>query len=584
MGSTGDTNYYDLGSFHREVTTRSGAAQKWFDRGLVWCYGFNHEEAARCFENVIENDPDCTMGYWGLAYALGPNYNKPWELFDEKDLETSLRRVHDAVQKAQEHASKATPFEQALAHAIQFRNPKDVADKDYSRYNRAYADAMEAVYRQFPDDLDAVTLYADALMNITPWGLWDLRTGEPMPGSRAVEAKKVLDCALAEHEQQAHEHPGLLHMYIHMIEMSHTPELGVAVADRLRDLIPDSGHLRHMPSHLDILIGDYRRAIASNAAAAIADEKYHVREGGMNFYTLYRLHDYHSLVYAAMFNGQSRIALETVAKMEEHLPAGLLSVDSPPMADWLEAFLSTRLHVLVRFGRWEDILALPLPNDPQLYCVTTAMTHYAKGIAWAVTGDVARADEERTRLHAAVERVPDTRMEYPNRCSDILAIAKAMLDGELEYRKGNHDEAFAHLRRSVDLDDALNYAEPWAWMQPTRHALAALLLEQGRVEEAARAYAADLGFDDTLPRARQHPNNVWALHGYHECLSRLGGSDRTTRKIVEQQLRLALAVADVPVTASCYCRKSGGGGGGDGGSTTPLGAALASIKSSCGGC
>ncbi|OJD32774.1 tpr domain protein [Diplodia corticola] len=571
MGSTGD-DYYDLGSFHRGVTTRNPTAQKWFDRGLVWCYGFNHEEAARCFESVIENDPDCSMGYWGLAYALGPNYNKPWELFDEKDLETSLRRVHDAVHKAQEHAAKATPFEQAVAHAIQFRNPKDVADKDYSRYNRAYADAMEAVYRQFPDDLDAVTLYADALMNLTPWELWDLRTGKPMPGSRAVEVKTVLDRALADHEQQAHEHPGLLHMYIHMIEMSHTPELGITLADRLRDLIPDAGHLRHMPSHLDILIGDYRRAIASNAAAAEADEKYYAREGGMNFYTLYRLHDYHSLVYAAMFNGQSRAALDTVAKMEEHLPASLLSVDSPPMADWLESFLSARLHVLVRFGRWHDILALPLPADPHLYCVTTAMTHYAKGIAYAVTADIPRASEQRALLRAAVSRVPDTRMEYPNRASDILAIAVAMLDGELEYRKENYDDAFAHLRKAVELDDSLNYAEPWAWMQPTRHALAALLLEQGRVQEAADAYAADLGFDDTLPRARQHPNNVWALHGYHECLARLGGRDHEqTRKIVEQQLRLALAVADVEVTASCYCRRGRGEGEG-------------STKASCGGC
>lgn len=545
-------DYYDLGTFHRSVSTQDSEAQKWFDRGLVWCYGFNHEEATRCFEKVVSLDPSCAMGYWGLAYSLGPNYNKPWELFDADDLKTTLERVHQAIQQAIAHAGKATPFEQALIHAIPYRHPRDAADTDYGAYNRAYADAMAKVYRQFPDDLDVVTLYADALMNITPWGLWDLRSGEPGPGSRVVECKSVLDRALREDEDGANAHPGLLHMYIHMIEMSSTPELGIPPADRLRDLVPDAGHLRHMPSHLDILIGDYRRAVASNAVACAADEAFYHREGGMNFYTLYRLHDYHSLIYAAMFNGQSKFALDTARRMEVHVPDELMRVESPPMADWLEAFRSATMHVLVRFGRWQDILDLKIPDDQKLYCVTTAMIHYAKGVAFAVRGNVAEAESERRLLRAAVDRVPATRMEYPNKCSDVLAVAEAMLDGELEYRKGNYEVAFEHLRKAVDLDDALNYAEPWAWMQPTRHALAALLLEQGHVEEAAKAYAADLGFDDTLPRARQHPNNVWALHGFHECLIKLGRKDEA--KILEPQLKLALAVADVPVTASCYCR------------------------------
>ncbi|KAH7061576.1 TPR domain protein [Macrophomina phaseolina] len=551
MGSAHD-GYYDLGSFHRDISTHDPDAQRWFDRGLVWCYAFNHEEAARCFDKVVALDPSCAMGYWGLAYALGPNYNKPWQLFDPDDLKTTLARVHRAIQHALARAGSATPFEQALVHAIPFRHPRDPDDRDYARYNRAYADAMAKVHRQFPHDLDAVTLYADALMNLTPWGLWDLRTGKPGPGSRVVEAKAVLDAALHAQEDAANAHPGLLHMYIHMIEMSGAPELGIPPADRLRDLVPDAGHLRHMPSHLDILIGDYRRAVASNAAACTADELYYRREGGMNFYTLYRLHDYHSLIYAAMFNGQSKFALDAAERMEKHVPEELLRVESPPMADWLESFRSASMHVLVRFGRWDEILEMPLPDDQKLYCVTTAMIHYAKGVALAVKGLVEDAEGQRKALRAAVERVPATRMEYPNKCSDVLAVAEAMLDGELEYRKGNYEVAFEHLRKAVELDDALNYAEPWAWMQPTRHALAALLLEQGHVEEAAHAYAADLGFDDTLPRARQHPNNVWALHGFHECLVKLGR--KAEAKILEPQLKLALAVADVPVTASCYCR------------------------------
>ncbi|EOD43864.1 putative tpr domain protein [Neofusicoccum parvum UCRNP2] len=459
MGSAQD-DYYDLGTFHRAVSTRSPEAQLWFTRGLIWSYAFNHEEAARCFGRTVSHDPGCAMGHWGLAYALGPNYNKPWELFDADDLSTTLAKTQAAVEQALAHAGSASPTEQALIRAIQHRRPRDAADTDYAACNRAYADAMADAYAAFPDDLDVATLHADALMNVTPWNLWDLRTGLPTAQSRAAEAKRVLERAMAADAANALVHPGLLHMYVHLIEMSSTPELGVVPADALRDLVPEAGHLRHMPSHLDILIGDYRRAVQANQVACAADEKYFAREGGANFYTVYRLHDYHSLIYAAMFNGQSKFALDTVAKMEAHIPEHVLRVQSPPMADWLEAGLSPRMHVLVRFGRWQDILDLELPADRQLYCVTTAMMHYAKGVAFAATGNVPEAEKQRALLHEAVDRVPASRMEYPNKCSDILAIAKAMLDGELEYRKENFEAAFEHLRKAVELDDALVYAEP----------------------------------------------------------------------------------------------------------------------------
>jgi len=219
-----------------------------------------------------------------------------------------------------------------------------------------------------------------------------------------------------------------------------------------------------------------------------------------------------------------------------------------------EGFLAMRVHVLIRFGRWQDAVDLPLPHDPVLYCVTTAMAHYAKGVAYSATGRVREAEVERELFLAALQRVPASRMLFNNTCQDILAVASAMLDGELEYRKGNHDLAFTHLRRSIELDDSLPYDEPWGWMQPTRHAYGALLLEQGHVEEAAAVYRADLGIDDTLPRALQHPNNVWSLHGYHECLVALGRADEA--RIIGKQLTLAAAFADVPVTASCFCRLS----------------------------
>ncbi|KAK6608030.1 hypothetical protein H4I96_04265 [Botrytis cinerea] len=508
------TEYYNLGSFKLDITTKSEDAQVWFNRGLTW-----------------------PMHSTTRTFALGPNYNKPWETFDEIDLKTTVLRTYKASRQAKEHAANATTLEQALIDAIQFRYPCDDLVKDYSTQDRAYADAMDSVYKQHPYSLDVATLYADAMMNLTPWKLWDLHTGNPGTGARTLKIKSVLESSLA--QDGAFQHPGLLHMYIHCIEMSPNPELGLNAADHLRDLIPDAGHLRHMPSHLDILIGDYRRAIASNYDAIIVDEKFLTLSGSNNFYTFYRLHDYHSLIYAAIANG---------GISSRDLVACLVT----PMADWLETYMSVRVHVLIRFGMWQDIIQMEFPIDRQLYCVTMAMLHYAKGVAYAATFKVQEAEKERSLFRSAVEQVPATRQEYPNKCVDILAVGAAMLDGEIEYRRENYKEAFASLRKSIELSDRLIYCEPWGWMQPPRHAYAALMLEQGHVEEAAIVYSADLGVDGMLPRAHQHPNNVWALQGYHECLTRLGREAEA--RLIEPQLKLALAIADVPVKASCFCR------------------------------
>ena len=317
-------------------------------------------------------------------------------------------------------------------------------------------------------------------------------------------------------------HPGLLHMYVHTMEMSPFPERALRAADQLRDLVPDAGHLVHMPTHIDVLCGNYRDVVTGNRRAIVADRKFLEREGALNFYTLYRCHDYHFTIYGAMFLGQPEPALEAAAELQATLTEELLRIEVPVMADWLEGFVPMRLHVLVRFGMWDAILAEPFPDDAQLYCVTTAMLHYAKGVAHAATGDLAAADEQRRLFREAYARVPDTRYLFNNTCLDALAVAGAMLDGEIEYRRGHFDAAFAHLRRSVELDDNMLYDEPWAWMQPTRHALGALLLEQGHVEQAEAVYRADLGLDSTLSRPCQHPDNVWSLHGFHECLTRLG--------------------------------------------------------------
>ncbi|KAF4944424.1 hypothetical protein FGADI_12705 [Fusarium gaditjirri] len=538
-----------LPPFTRGVTTTKPEAKRWVQDGIVWCYAFNHAEGERCFERAIEIDPECCLAYWGLAFALGPNYNKPWKAFDRNDLKHTTLKGLEACKHAEALASKASPVERALAGAIRHRFPKDENDTNHARsWNSAYAEAMRPVYEEFKDDLDIATLYADALMNLTPWALWDVRTGKPAPGSEVLEIQEVLERGIA--QEGGYEHIGLLHAYIHVTEMSTEPEKGLLAAEHLRRLANEAGHLAHMPSHLDILIGDYRRAISANAKAIIADEKFVSLRGGGDFYTIYRMHDYHSLIYAAMFAGQYGVSIKAVNQMEVAIPDEDLRIESPPMADWLETFRSVRPHILIRFGKWEEIIGMPLPTDQELLCVTTATIHYAKGVAYAALGNVDESAKQRELFIAAKARVPPTRTQYPNKCLDVLAVAEAMLDGELEYRRGNIELAFEHLRKSIDLDDGLRYAEPWAWMQPARHAYAALLMEQGRIEEAAEVYRTDLGLNNKLFRARHHPNNVWALHGYHECAAKLGLDGEA--RIVRQQLKTAMAFVDVPIESSFH--------------------------------
>ncbi|WP_083267094.1 tetratricopeptide repeat protein [Mycolicibacterium porcinum] len=542
--------YYRLGSYHRPTDTPSPPAQIWFDRGMVWSYAFNHEEAVRCFERALQLDPDLALARWGIAYAVGPNYNKAWDAFDPTDLSTSLARARTELGRAT--AGRASALERDLISALHKRFPTDDPENSeaLTAGHAAYADAMTALAAAHPDDIDVQTLAADALLNVTAWALWDGRTGEPAPGSRVVEAKQILDAALA--TTAGRQHPGVLHLYIHAMEMSTTPQAALPAADLLRGLVPDAGHLQHMASHIDVLCGDYRNSVTANLAAVQADRKFVAREGALNFYSLYRAHDLHFVVYSAMFEGNSQIALAAADELAAQLTPEVLSVSSPPMADWLEAFVPLRVHVLVRFGRWDDLIAEPLPADPELYCTTTATIHYGRGVAYAATGRVEQARSERDRFLDAYRRIPDTRYLFNNTSLDILAIAEQMLNGEIAYREGDYDTAFAYLRRAIELDDALPYDEPWGWMQPTRHAYGALLLEQGHVEEAARVYAADLGLDPTLSRSSHHPNNVWSLHGYHECLRRLGRDAEAV--IIGQQLELAQARADVTVQASCACR------------------------------
>ncbi len=456
--------YFDLGSHSRAVTTGSKEAQRWFDRGLLWIYGYNHEEAITCFRHALRADPGCAMAQWGIAYAIGPNYNKPWIAFSDDEKSETLRIAHAALAAAT-GSDRLSPVERDLIAALTRRYPEDCVD-DFDPWHDAYAAAMHEVHLAHSADLDVTTLCAEALMNRTPWQLWDLRSGNPAKRSSAPKARTIMEAAFSS-DPAAWRHPGLLHMYIHLMELSSTPERALRHGDALLNLVPDSGHLIHMPTHIDVLCGEYQNVVERNSRAIVVDNKYRDRVGGDNFYTVYRCHNLHFKIYGALFLGQPAPALDAADALVAELPEAVLR----PMADWFEGFIPMKQHVLIRFGRWSDIVAQTLPEDAELYSVTTAMMHYARAIAFANLHQPDRAQAERARFHAAVERVPDARMLFNNTCQDILKVAEQMMLGELEYHQGNHSAAFAHLRRSVELDDNLPYDEPWGWMQPTRHAL-----------------------------------------------------------------------------------------------------------------
>jgi len=544
--------YYDLGPYSRTVTTKSEEAQLWFDRGLNWLFGYNHGEAIACFKKAAEADPDCAMAYWGVAYATGPNYNLPWHLYDPKGRAMALAAAYEAAQEAKARTDKITTVEKALIEALDARYPQRDPIDDLMPWNMDYTNCMRKVLADNPSDLDVQTVFVESIMNETPWKMWDLKTGGIAEDAGTAEAREILETSFRD-VAESWDHPGLLHLYVHLMEMSPFPELALRAGDRLRDLVPESGHLIHMPTHIDVLCGNYRDVVVYNQKATVADRKFLEREGAMNVYAMYRTHNYHFTIYGAMFLGQYTPAIEAAQELIDRTPEELLMVPSPPMADFLEGYLSMKQHVLVRFGKWQEIVDQEMPDNQELYCATSAMMRYAKSVAHSAMGNVEEAEKEKALFLEAKAKVPESRRVHNNRVYDLLDIGEQMLNGELEYRRNNYDIAFEHLRKAVELDDALPYDEPWGWMQPTRHALGALLMEQGHFTEAEAVYREDLGLDQTLSRACQHPGNLWSLHGLHECLTQRGETVEALH--IKQQLDQAIARAEVTVHASCYCRQ-----------------------------
>lgn len=547
-----ETAYFDLGRYGRTVTTSAPEAQLWFDRGLNWLFGFNHAEAIKCFQRALAHDPECAMAHWGVSYACGPNYNLPWRRYDPRGRQTALSAAFDAMQGARLHAAKASPVERALIEALAARYPQREAVEDMDPWDKAYTAQMRKVFDASPGDLDVRAVFADAMMNETPWKMWDLRSRKPAEAARTEECRAILEAAF-DTTPAAWDHPGLLHLYVHLMEMSPFPHRALRAADRLREIAPDAGHLIHMPTHIDILCGHYHDALVYNRKALVADRRFLAYAEDPGVYLMYVIHNFHFAIYGAMFLGQYAPAIAAAEELIATVPEMVLRIESPPMADFLEAYLTMKQHVLVRFGKWREIIAQKLPEDQELYCANVAMMHYAKTVAHSALGEVNEAEIEKALFTAAKSRVPKGRRVHNNTVVDLLCVAEEMLNGELEYRKRNDATAFAHLRRAVELDDALPYDEPWGWMQPARHALGALLIERGHIEEAEAVYRSDLGLDGKLSRACQHPNNLWSLHGLHECLIRRGETAEAAQ--VAHRLELASARAEMKIKASCFCRE-----------------------------
>lgn len=549
---------FDLGAYRRPISTRSAGTQRWFDIGLNWCYGFNHEEGIKCFEKALETDPDCAFVHWGIAYAAGPFYNLTWKEHGEAEANTATKRCFEHVQLARSVAASASEVERRLIEALacRFQKPHRVSSQEFEQWDDAYAAAMRRVYEEFPDDQDVMALFVEALMMRTVRRLWNLKTGAPAPNSDVLEALEGCERSIRlADEAGIAQHPAIVHLHIHLLEMSTMPERGMRSADLLGEMCPDAGHMNHMPGHIYVLCGEYEKAKLASEKAVRANDLYLAYADELTYYLLGCCHDLHLMMFTCMLLGQYRPALWAADKVRSLVTRNVVSIpDRLKLTQTVEGYHAMKSHVQVRFGRWQEIIDEPMVDEPELYVLTTAMQHYAKGVAHATLREFKAAERERERFHQHMSRIPPERRFLSNPTRASLAVGAALLDGELAYHQSRHEEAYGHLRQAVELDDNLSYTEPWAWMHPPRHALAALLLDQGHAQEAEQVYRDDLGLSGKVQRCAQHPNNVWALHGLVECLKRRGEADEIQG--MQARLTTALAKADVPISSSCLCRTS----------------------------
>ena len=521
--ATAPANRY--GTFHRPITTSSPLCQERFDEGLLLCYGFNHDEAVRRFNDALAADPGCAMAWWGIAHALGPNINAP--LTDK----AVAKKAHEAAQKAKAMSGKCSPVEQQLIAAMCTRYADPPPD-DRAPLDKAWAAAMKQVRAAFPADPDVGALYAESLVDLSPWDYW---TKAQEPKENTNEALATLESVLASHPN----HQQAIHLYIHATEPSRHPEKALPAARRLAGLAPGCGHLVHMPAHTYQRCGLYADAIESNLDGTKVDRDYFAGAGPQAIYHFYMAHNQHFATWAAMYAGDSATALRMARECVKDLPPHLLK-DLPPFCD---GFLSVPWMAMIRFGRWQEILAEPQPGEQ--FPISRALWHFARGIAHTNLGDLAAAENDSKQFDAAAKLVPDSATLGFSPAKPALEVARAVLAGEHLFRSGKRTEGIASLRRAVELEDDLRYDEPSSWMTPVRHALGALLLESGDHKAAAAVYREDLA---------RHADNGWSLHGLAEA-QRLAGDPEAAK--TDAAFRQAFRHADVAISSSCFCRQAG---------------------------
>ena len=527
-----------LGKFHRPVTTRSAVSQQYFDQGMRLLWAFNHDEAARSFAKSAQLDPDCAACYWGLALTVGPNYNVA-EMSGMR-----ARVAWDALQKAREHVAQASPVERALigALAARYPGPDPIGPANLESVQTAYASAMREVALRFPDDLDVQTLCAEAEMNVHAWRLWTA-DGQPVAGTRDIETR------LEEVMRRDPGHPGANHYYIHVMEASPHPEQALAAAERLGGMMPAAGHLEHMPAHILQRVGRYEEAAEANRRGAAADETYFATTAAPGYYGMYRAHNYAFLAWSAAMEGRKAEALAAVQSVSQHVPLDMdLSMGD---SGWN---LSPQYAVLVRFGLWDELLALRAPEAraPGLQLGWL----YGRGVALAARGQTDAAREALAHIQQLRKEVGDEARAGGNGLRDVLDVAEPIVAGRIAATEGRSDDAIGQLEKAVAAEDRLAYNEPSDWFFPARHLLGAELLLAGRASQAERVYREDL---------RRNPANGWSLFGLAAALRAEGRSAEAAR--ITQQFHTAWQHADVrlltsafwfagPDTTSCECQRT----------------------------
>jgi tetratricopeptide (TPR) repeat protein len=515
-----------LGKYQHPITIPSGdpLVQRFFDQGLMLSHSFNHREAERSFREAARRDPDCAMCYWGVALVNGPNINSRMD-------DDQVPVAWEALRKALSLADRVSEEEQAYINALAARyGPEPVEDR--APLDLAYAEAMKEVATRYPDDPDAVTLYAEALMDLHPWDYW-LKNGEPRPWTQEIVT------TLESVRRVAPDHPLGNHLYIHAVEASQTPERGLEAARRLGNVAPGAGHLVRMPSHIYIRVGEYHEGTLANQRAVESDNRYVTQCHAQGIYPLaYIPRNHHFLWATATLEGRSQLAIEAARSTAEMIDPEMMRV---PGMGTLQHFHSVPLHAFIRFGKWEEILDHPEPDQDLLY--PRGVWHYARGLAFARTGRLDLAEDELAQLQttAADSALQTVTIRDINRTDTLMKIASLVLEGEIAAKAWDFNMAVTYLEQAIELEDGLAYNEPPDWFFPVRQNLGAVLIEAGRFADAERVYQEDL---EVFPR------NGWSLYGMAQALR--GQQKNQAARRVEEKFEKAWQWSDVSLPGSRF--------------------------------